>query len=80
VRLTDSGWGIPAEDLPHIFDTFYRGQNVVSEGFEGSGLGLALAKAVVEAHDGKIDVESREGEGTSVTVRLDAEGGMTGPS
>lgn len=77
VVVTDDGLGIPDEDLPHVFQPFYRGCNVIAKGLEGTGFGLALAKAIVDAHDGEIDLRSQEGDGTSVTIRLDAEGGLT---
>jgi signal transduction histidine kinase len=68
VRVTDTGAGIPAEDLPHIFDRFYRAQTGTSQG--GAGLGLAIAKQIAGWHGGTIDVESELGQGTQVTIRL----------
>jgi len=59
--VTDSGEGIPAEELPHVFERFAK-----SSASRGSGLGLAIAKSLVEAHGGTIEVESRPGQGTTV--------------
>ena len=64
VSVHDSGEGISAEDLPHIFDRFYRGEKSRSRRTGGAGLGLAIAKGVVEAHGGQIGVESQAGLGT----------------
>jgi signal transduction histidine kinase len=70
VRLTisDSGIGIPAEDLPHLFERFHRGRNA-SE-YPGNGLGLAIVKAIVNAHKGDIAVQSTPMQGTTVFVSL----------
>jgi signal transduction histidine kinase len=69
VRIGDHGLGIPAADLPHIFEPFRRGGNVA--GFiEGSGIGLAGARQIVELHGGTIEAESAEGQGSTFTVRL----------
>ena len=70
VNLTvkDSGIGISKEDLPHIFDRFFRVKGKATRHITGSGLGLALVKEVVEAHQGYIDVESSPESGTSVTL------------
>jgi signal transduction histidine kinase len=69
VRIRDHGLGIPAADLPHIFEPFRRGSNVA--GFvEGSGIGLAGARQIVELHGGTIAAESAEGQGSTFTVRL----------
>ena len=66
--VADNGEGIPAEDLPRIFDRFWRGDPARShERGAGSGLGLAIAKGLVEAHGGRIWAESRSGEGTTVS-------------
>ena len=64
----DHGPGIPGEDLPRVFDRFYRGKD--SAGSEGAGLGLAIAREVVEAHGGQIRVESPAGKGTTFTFTL----------
>jgi signal transduction histidine kinase len=58
VTVEDSGEGISANDLPHVFDRFYRGEKSRNQATGGSGLGLAIAKGIVEAHGGKIGVES----------------------
>jgi len=65
----DKGIGIPSGDLSRIFERFKRGSNV-SEAVPGSGIGLAGVKHIVEQHGGSIEVESREGEGSTFTVRL----------
>lgn len=70
VLVRDSGIGIPAEDLPHIFDRFYRVEEHRSEGKTGTGLGLSIACWVAEAHGGNLTVESQEGEGTTFTLWL----------
>ncbi|MCB0323585.1 MAG: HAMP domain-containing histidine kinase, partial [Bdellovibrionales bacterium] len=76
VSVRDDGPGIPAEDLPHIFDRFYRGEARQSRQEhhepDGSGLGLAIVKQIVELHGGEIRVESRCGEGTDFSFTLPA--------
>jgi signal transduction histidine kinase len=67
--VRDEGVGIQQDDLPHVFDRFYRGTNVV-ERFAGTGLGLANARELVELHGGTISVESAEGKGSTFVVRL----------
>jgi signal transduction histidine kinase len=69
LRVADQGMGIPAADLPHIFARFHRGRNVTGR-IPGSGLGLAGVRAIVEQHGGTITVASREGAGSTFTVRL----------
>ena len=70
VSVSDAGPGIPAQELPHIFDRFYQGRTKAKRAAVGSGLGLALAKRVVEAHGGRIWVESEVGKGTTVRFLL----------
>ncbi len=71
VAVRDRGIGIPASDIPRLFTRFYRASNVV--GVEGTGIGLEAARRMVEQHGGTISVESTEGSGTTVTVRLPLE-------
>jgi signal transduction histidine kinase len=70
VEIQDTGEGIPGKDLPHVFDRFYRGEKSRSRATGGAGLGLAIAKGIVEAHGGTIGVESRPGQGTHFTFTL----------
>ncbi len=70
ITIQDSGAGIPAEDLPYVFDRFWKGDKTRSRASGGSGLGLAIARQLVSAHGGKIVVESEEGVGTKFTVEL----------
>ena len=74
VDVTDLGIGIPAGDLPHIFDRFHRGANVDDRRFAGMGLGLFICKGIVEQHGGRIWVESRVGTGSTFHVVLPLEG------
>jgi two-component system sensor histidine kinase VicK len=75
LTVADQGIGIPAEDLPHIFDRFYRATNVNDRQFVGMGLGLFICRAIAEQHGGRITVDSRQGAGTSFHVVLPAIGG-----
>lgn len=67
ISIADTGCGIAKEDLPHIFERFYRGKN---PGKDSVGIGLALSKAIIEGQRGEIFVESEEGAGTKFRVRL----------
>ena len=64
VYVADTGQGIPDEDINNVFDRFYRGEKSRSREFGGAGLGLAIAKGIVEAHGGRIWVESNPGKGS----------------
>jgi signal transduction histidine kinase len=70
VKVQDTGMGIPAADLPHVFDRFFRVRSEETEHISGTGLGLAIAKGIVEAHDGRIWVESEEGQGSTFVFYL----------
>ncbi|MBM3131850.1 MAG: cell wall metabolism sensor histidine kinase WalK [Chloroflexi bacterium] len=70
VQVRDQGIGIPAQDLPHIGERFYRTDKARSRTEGGTGLGLAIARALIEAHGGRLWLESKEGKGTTVSFTL----------
>jgi signal transduction histidine kinase len=70
VEIRDNGIGIPKEDLPHIFQRFYRVKKDRSRATGGSGLGLSICKLIVESHGGHIEVESEVGKGTVFRIIL----------
>ncbi|WP_406306832.1 SpoIIE family protein phosphatase [Streptomyces sp. NBC_00885] len=70
LTVTDTGTGIPADELPRLFERFHRVRGARSRSHEGSGLGLVLVKDLVEAHGGTVGVDSRLGQGTTVTMDL----------
>ena len=70
MHVIDTGPGIPADHLPHIFERFYRVDKTRSRRQGGAGLGLALMRAITEAHGGSVSVESTVDEGSIFTVRL----------
>jgi signal transduction histidine kinase len=70
VRVCDTGTGIGEDDLPRVFDRFYRADRARSAESGGAGLGLAIAKWIVDAHGGRIACRSALGQGTEVVVRL----------
>jgi PAS domain S-box-containing protein len=70
IRVSDQGSGISAEDLPHIFDRFYRADDARMNRTSGTGLGLAIAKEIVEMHGGTVTVTSEVGQGSQFTVRM----------
>jgi PAS domain S-box-containing protein len=70
VQILDTGLGVEPEDIPHLFERFYRGKRTVQANLPGSGLGLAIVKEIVQAHGGALDVRSVVGQGSSFTVRF----------
>jgi signal transduction histidine kinase len=70
VSISDTGEGIRAEDLPHIFESFYRGEKSRSRSTGGAGLGLAISRGIVQAHGGQIQVQSEAGRGSRFTFFL----------
>ncbi len=72
IRVADRGLGIDAGDLPHVFKPFYRGRRAIDAQVRGTGVGLSVVRHVVRAHGGDVTIESRAGEGTTVTMILPA--------
>jgi signal transduction histidine kinase len=70
IVISDTGIGIPAEELPQLFQRFFRAERATAGAIPGTGLGLAIAKALVMGHGGRIRVESAEGAGTTFRVIL----------
>jgi signal transduction histidine kinase len=72
LRVVDRGIGIDAADMPHVFEPFYRGRRALDAQVRGSGIGLSVVQHVVRTHGGDVRVDSRAGEGTTVTIVLPA--------
>jgi signal transduction histidine kinase/DNA-binding response OmpR family regulator len=70
LRVSDTGTGIPAHELPHLFERFHRVQGAKGRAYEGSGIGLALVKELVKLHGGTMEVQSTPGQGSTFTVSL----------
>ena len=70
LSVRDTGPGIPPDEIPRIFERFYRADHARSREVGGTGLGLAISQVIAEAHGGRIEVDSRVGEGSTFTVRL----------
>jgi signal transduction histidine kinase len=73
LAVADTGMGIPSDEQQALFARFFRATNAIRQAIPGTGLGLAIVHTIIENHDGTIDVESTEGVGTTVTVRLPAD-------
>jgi PAS domain S-box-containing protein len=74
IEVTDTGAGVPAAEVDHLFVPFFRASTTTGQAIPGTGLGLSIAKEIVEAHGGTISVESEEGSGTSFRVELPTNG------
>lgn len=70
IKVTDTGMGIPDQELPHVFETFWQGGNVLTGKPRGVGLGLAIARRIIHNHGGTISLTSQVAEGTEVTIEL----------
>lgn len=70
IAISDNGQGIPADQLPYVFDHFYRAEKERSTQTGGSGLGLAIVKQVIERHQGTVAIDSEYAKGSTVTIRL----------
>ncbi|HVR41764.1 MAG TPA: ATP-binding protein, partial [Thermoanaerobaculia bacterium] len=68
--VSDHGIGIPKDEIPQLFERFHRARNVSSRYYGGLGLGLYIARAIIEAHKGSIMIESEEGKGSIFTIKL----------
>ena len=71
--IADTGYGISKEDLPHIFDKFYRSKEAQIAGQIGSGLGLAMTAEIIHLHGGEIEVQSEPGQGTEFNIFIPKE-------
>ena len=76
ISVEDTGTGIPEDQLDKVFDRFYQVDNSQTRSHEGSGLGLALAKEIIELHHGTISVNSKSGSGTTFTITLPVSKGI----
>ncbi|MFD9514334.1 sensor histidine kinase [Streptomyces mirabilis] len=80
LRVEDNGPGISPQDLPRVFERFWRAEASRSRAYGGSGLGLAIVEAIVHAHHGEVSVHSEIGHGTTVTVQLPTGSATAGPT
>jgi signal transduction histidine kinase len=68
--VSDTGVGIPEDEIQDVFRRFFRSSNVRADAIQGTGLGLSIVRSIVEQHHGQIDVHSNSGEGTTFTITL----------
>ena len=82
VRVADTGCGIAEEDLPRIFDRYYRSRFNAEAAPHGAGLGLAIVQRILELHGSELEIRSRPGQGTTVSFHLDvaSRSGATAPA
>jgi len=78
IEIVDTGYGLAPEDIPRVFDKFYRSNNPLVTEQSGSGLGLAIAAEIVHLHNGEIDVQSKLGEGSRFTIKIPREDYLIG--
>jgi signal transduction histidine kinase len=72
IAVDDHGPGLDADERRHIFEPFYRGKDAVANQIQGSGLGLSLVRRIVDAHGGRVELESEPGRGSTFTICLPA--------
>ena len=70
IAVSDRGIGIDPEDLPRVFEPFFRGRRAVESQVRGSGVGLSVVRKIIDAHEGTVAIAAREGGGTVVTIEL----------
>ena len=80
LRVVDTGVGIDAAELPHVFERFYRGAQATEERGAGSGLGLSIVRSIVEMHNGRVSLTSTPGVGTTVVVNLPRDMSISSPA
>ncbi|QIK64931.1 GAF domain-containing protein [Nocardioides sp. HDW12B] len=73
IRVSDTGHGIDARDIPHVAERFYRSADATDRAIQGTGLGLAVVKAITDQHGGRLEIESEVGRGTQVSIHLPAD-------
>lgn len=78
IEFSDTGIGIPANELENVFEEFFRASNAKKREKDGTGLGLSIVKQIIERHGGEISVQSQEGQGTTFTVILPKNNSATG--
>jgi len=72
VKIADTGKGIAEEDIPFVWERFYKGDKSHSRSDTGTGLGMAIAKEIIALHHGRVELNSKAGEGTTITVSFPA--------